>query len=342
MINAAWLLASRLLFTFCMKLPFALLAVLPAACLSNDAPTAIDEVKSDLELDTGGFDTADEAAEFGLNAEFAAASIEAEATVTDEMTTEVAAMDLPGAVAHDMALVWGQLPLDPDATAVVDWSGTLELSRGGMAIRRRIGFEVATDRVLPRTRRDLIEIQSRTRPFADGLVLRVFDDRPGDAEPIRLTYRSTDGARVETIELRELRDGPVVRDEGDGNRMIAVGRRRNDSCAHGVMRGRWHAMAPNAGVYLGVVATAAGEPIGHVRGIYGERRNGDSVLFGKFIDRTGRFTGVIKGEYHDGRFEARWLDRQGDHGEIKGAFFEGASLRGGAYVARWAESTCGE
>jgi hypothetical protein len=314
------------------------LALIPA-CMS-DSSTPVEEVRSDLELESGGFDTADEAPEFGLDNEFAAASIEADSTATDEMAGDVAAMDTAGAVAHDMALVWGQLPLDPDATAVVDWSGTLELSRGGMAIRRRIGFEVATDRVLPRTRRDLIEIQSRTRPFADGLVLRIFDDRPGDAEPIRLTYRSADGTREEVIELRELADGPVVRDEGDGNRMIAVGRRRNDQCAHGVMRGRWHAMAPNAGVYLGVVANAAGERIGHVRGIYGERRNGDSVLFGKFIDRDGRFTGVIKGEYADGHFQARWLDRAGDHGQLKGVFFEGASLRGGAYAARWAETSC--
>lgn len=320
------------------RLPLALLAV--TACMTTDAPTGVDEVKSDLELDNGGFDTVDEAPEFGLSAQYAEAAIEADATATDEMTTEVAAMDVAGVVAHDIALIWGQLPLDPSATAVVDWSGTLELSRGGMAIRRRIGFEQATDRVLPRTRRDLIEIQSRTRPFADGLVLRIFDDRAADAEPLRLTYRSTDGTREEVIELRELRDGPVVRDQGDGNRWIAVGRRRNDQCAHGVMRGRWHAMTPNAGVYLGVVANAAGERIGHVRGIYGERRDGSPVLFGKFIDRDGRFTGVINGEYHDGHFQARWLDRQGDHGAIAGAFFEGASLRAGAYVARWTETSC--
>lgn len=324
------------------QLPLALIAVLPAACLTNDAPTPIEEVTSDLELENGGFDTVDESALFGMDATFAGAAIEGTSDISDEMSADVTAMDIAGAEAHDMALVWGRLPPDITATDAVDWTGTLELSRGGMMIRRRLGFEEATDRVLPRTRRDLIEIQSRTRPFADGLVLRIFDDRPGDAEPIRLTYRSADGTRVNTIELRELRDGPVVRDDGDGNRMIAAGRRRNDGCAHGVMRGRWHAMTPNAGVYLGVVANAAGEPIGHVRGIYGERRNGDSVLFGKFIARDGRFTGVINGNYHDGQFEARWLDRQGDHGVLKGRFFEGASLRAGAYVARWAETSCGE
>lgn len=322
------------------QLPLILLAVLPAACMSDSSSTPVEEVQNDLELANGGFDDADEAPEFGLEETYAQAAIETASDVSDPMAPEVDAMDLPGAEAHDFALVWGRLPLDPAATDIVDWSGTLELSRGGMAIRRRLGFEQATDRVLPRTRRDLIEIRSITRPFADGLVLRVFDDRPGDAEPIRLTYRSADGSREEVIELRDLRDGPVVRDEGDGNRLIAVGRRRNDSCAHGVMRGRWHAMTPNAGVYLGVVANAAGIPVGHVRGIYGHRRSGEPVLFGKFIDRDGRFTGVINGTYADGTFEARWLDRQGDHGVLHGVFFEGASLRGGAYAARWAETSC--
>ena len=323
------------------QLPLALFTILTAACV-NDATTPVEEVKSDLELDNGGFDTSDELAEFGQGALFADAAIESSSDVTDEMTDDVTAMDVAGVEAHDISLIWGKLPPDLTATDGVDWSGTLELSRGGMLIRRRLGFEEATDRVLPRTTREVIEIESRTRPFADGLALRVFDDRPNDPDPIRLTYRSVDGARVHTFDLRDLADGPVVRNEGDGNRMVAVGRRRNDSCAHGVMRGRWHALAPNAGVYLGVVANAAGLPIGHVRGIYGERRNGDSVLFGKFIDRTGRFTGIINGNYdaQSDTFEARWLDRQGDHGVLHGVFFEGPSLRGGAYVARWAETSC--
>ncbi|MBA2539960.1 MAG: hypothetical protein H0V17_10025 [Deltaproteobacteria bacterium] len=326
------------------KLPFSLLAALSfGACMTNDA-TPVEEVTADLELENGGFDTADEAAEFGATTLFAEAQIEPASDVADEMQADITAMDVVGAEAHDMALVWGRLPPDPTATDGRDWSGTLELSRGGMLIRRRIGFELATDRTLPRTRRDLIEFRSVTRPFADGLVLRIVDDRPGDAEPIRLTYRSIDGTRVHTIDLRDLATGPIVRDDGDGNRMVAAGRRRNDSCAHGTMRGRWHALAPNAGVYLGVVANAAGEPIGHVRGIFGERRNGNSVMFGKFIDRDGRFTGVIQGNYDAATdsFEARWLDRQGDHGVLKGLFFEGATLRAGGYVARWAETSCGQ
>ena len=321
------------------QLPLALVTL--TACMSNDSEVA--QVASDLEQTNGAFDTADEAAQFGEDQLFADAAIEADATVVDEMTADpaIAAMNRPDVAAHDLAVVWGRLPPDPTATEARDWTGELRLSRGGMLVRRRIGFEEQTDRVLPRTRPDLIEIRSITRPFADGLVLRVFDPNPADPTPITLTYTSADASSTYSLELRQLADGPIVIDAGGGNKIVAAGRHRNDACNHGTMRGRWHKLAPHAGAYLGVVANAAGEPIGHVRGIFGERRNGDSVMFGKFIARDGKFTGVINGTFADGKFSARWLDRAGDHGVLHGVTFEGPSLRGGGFVARWEETSCG-
>jgi hypothetical protein len=319
------------------KLHLALLAT--TACVTADSPTPLEEVTSDLEQESGGFDTVDEAAAFGLDAEITAADLEADVAENDAMAASVGPLDRPDVLQRDIVLVWGDFQRGP-VDEVRDWSGRFILSRGAMLVRRRLGFEEATDRVLPRTSPTEIEFRSITRPRRDGLVIRVFDDLAGEAEPIRLRYESLDGTRIEEIELRNLDERPVVIHAGEGNRMIAAGRRRNDACAHGTMRGRWHALAPNAGVYLGVVSNAAGEAIGHVRGIYGERRNGESVLFGKFIDRQGRFTGVINGNYHDGAFEARWLDRAGDHGVLHGAFVEGASLRAGGFVSRWAETSC--
>ena len=326
------------------QLPLALLAVLPiAACVDSEQPVDdLDEVQAEIEKENGGYTTTDDLAAFGAENLYAAAAIEGDTAVVDELETDPTIIAMGGAAgveAHDLVLVWGQLPADP-TSAIRDWSGELRLSRGAMVVRRRIAFEAATDRVMPRTSRDLIEFRSVTRPASDGLVLRVFDPSPADADPIRLTYTSADGSRTHSIELRRLADGPVVVDAGEGDRLIAAGRRRNDACRHGAMRGRWHALAPNAGVYLGIVANAAGEPIGHVRGIYGQRRNGDSVLFGKFIARDGRFTGILNGHFNNGRFEARWLDRAGDHGVVHGAYFEGATLRAGGFVARWAETSC--
>jgi hypothetical protein len=325
------------------KLPFALMLAIPVtACVDSNQPSDVDEVTAAIEQENGGFTTTDEAAAFGAEDLYASAAIESDTAVLDPMASDssIIAMNASATVeAHNVLVMWGRMPADPTATTGRDWSGQLRLSRGGMIVRRDVAFEDATDRVLPRTTRDSVEFRSVTRPFADGLVLEIIDPTPADG-PLSLTYTSADGTASYALDLSQLEAGPIVVDAGDGNRLVAAGHRRNDACSHGHMRGRWHALSPHAGVYLGVVANANGEVIGHVRGIYGERRNGDSVMFGKFIDRDGRFTGIINGSYHDGRFEARWIDRAGDHGVLKGAMFEGATLRAGGFVARWAETSC--
>ena len=120
----------------------------------------------------------------------------------------------------------------------------------------------------------------------------------------------------------------------------AIGHRRTDTCQHGFLRGRWHAMSPNAGVYAGLVLDTDGEPTGHIRGIYGQRRTGESVFFGKFIARDGGFRGILLGTYEDGHFDARWLDRGGDRGMLRGMYRPGETLRAGRFLGRWAETTC--
>jgi hypothetical protein len=255
------------------------------------------------------------------------------------MSPEVTSMEsMPGVRARNVLILWGQLPADPNATVVRDWSGSLELNRGGMMIRRRIAFEQATgDRVLPRTDRARIDFISRTRPAADGLVLTVVDPAPGTS-PLTLTYTPT-GGQPRVLELRELAEGPIVVDVGDGNRIIVSARDR-DPCDHGIMRGRWHALDEHHGAYLGIVADEDGAPIGHVRGIYGERKSGEQVFFGKFIGRDGKFRGILAGHYADGEFQGRWLTRAGEHGRLHGVYFRHESLRGGAFAARWGETSC--
>jgi hypothetical protein len=223
---------------------------------------------------------------------------------------------------------------------VRDWSGRLEVNRGGMLIRRRIAFEQQTgDRIVPRTDRTRIDFISHTRPASDGLVLTVVDPTPGAATPLSLTYTPADGSPPRSLELRELADGPVVTDLGDGNRIIVSARDR-DPCDNGLMRGRWQALAQNHGVFLGVFADQDGGPAGHVRGIWGQRQNGDEVFFGKFIDRDGHFRGILAGQYENGEFHGRWLTRAGDHGQVGGVYFRHDTLRGGGFVGRWGEVGC--
>jgi hypothetical protein len=332
---------ARLLFSWLTmtKLPLALLAL--SACVASEPsiPETSEEVTSAIEKPNGGFDTDDEAPLFANPAVFDAAAIEADAVEADAMSPEVTTMEsMPGVRVRNVLMLWGQMPADPNVTTVRDWSGRLELDRGGMVIRRRIAFEPVTgDRVLPRTDRAIIDFVSHTRPAADGLVLTIVDPAPGTA-PLTLTYTPTGGtARV--LELRELADGPLVVDVGDGNRIIVSARDR-DPCDHGMMRGRWHALNENGGVYVGVVADEDGAPIGHVRGIWGQRQTGERVFFGKFIDRDGHFRGILAGNYGEGHFDGRWITRAGEHGQVHGLYFRHETLRGGGFIARWGEASC--
>jgi hypothetical protein len=257
---------------------------------------------------------------FGADTAFDAAAIEPDSAEADPMASDpqILAMGAPGAanvVARDLVIMWGRFPADRDATTGRDWSGELRLSRGGMLIRHKIAFEQATDRVLPRTSRDAISFESVTRPAADGLALTVFDPDAANASPLTLTY-TPKGGTAQTLDLSQLAAGPIVVDVGDGNRILVAGHRR-DACDHGFLRGRWRALSANANAYLGVVADSDGNPVGHIRGIAGVRQNGDHVMFGKFINREGQFKGLLKGTYENGKFVARWIDRAGDHGEIR-------------------------
>jgi hypothetical protein len=324
------------------KLPLALLAL--GACVAaedSQIPETSEQVSSAIEKTNGGLTMNDESTMFGTPDLFELAAIEPDTAETaDAMRTEVDAMGTQAGVrVRNVVIVWGRMPADPTATEVRDWSGRLELNRGGMMIRRRIAFEQAMgDHILPRTDRKTIDFVSHTRPAADGLVLTVADPAPGTG-PLTLTYTPADGSAARSLELRELADGPIVTDLGDGNKIIVSARDR-DACDHGFMRGRWHALNENGGVFLGVVGDENGDPIGHVRGIWGKRQNGAQVFFGKYINRDGQFRGILAGTYDEGHFDGRWIVRAGDHGQLHGVYFRHENVKGGGFLARWGEASC--
>jgi hypothetical protein len=241
-----------------------------------------------------------------------------------------------------VVVVWGKIPGDRDATVSRDWTGSLKISRGGLLVRRTIAFEDRTDKLLPRPSLDTVAFQSVTRPFIDGLALTVLDPQgPTASSALTLTYTSADNANVYTFDLTQLTAGPIVVDAGGGFKMVAIGvHRQADACDRGFMRGRWHALSPHLGRFLGVVTDENGVPVGHVRGVYGQRRNGDSVLFGKFIDHEGKFRGILAGTYGNGEYHARWIVRDGEHGTAHGVYFEGSTETAGHFLGRWAESSC--
>ena len=66
------------------------------------------------------------------------------------------------------------------------------------------------------------------------------------------------------------------------------------------------------------VVSEDGRPLGHIRGVYGERRNGNKVFFGKYINTEGHFQGILRGTYGEGSFQGRWLTRAGERGSLMG------------------------
>jgi hypothetical protein len=326
-----------------LSLPFALLLALPtAACLGrgNDSQ----EVSSAIEQPNGGFDTADEAPAFGDETELAAASIEADTTANDTLASDPATIALDQASAGSgfkVIVMWGKMPADRTALAIHDWTGSFKISRGGLVVRRTIAFEDTTDHLLPRTSLDTVSFQSLTRPFMDGLSLTVLDPTPSATEALTLTYTPANGTTSYTLDLSQLTNGPIVVDAGGGDKMIAIGHPRQvAACDNGFMRGRWHALSPHLGRFLGIVTNEDGDRVGHVRGVYGQRRDGESVVFGKFIDTEGHFRGLLGGTFENGEYRARWIDRQGDHGAAHGVYFEGATASSGGFLGRWAETSC--
>jgi hypothetical protein len=302
-----------------------------------------DQIVSALELENGGLDTEDEAPAFGEAEAFTAAAIENSAAVSDTMETdtEVVALRQRPDVEHlRVAAIWGRMPPSRENVTPHDWSGSIVASRGAVVVRHRIGFEDATDRLAPRDARTAVPFQSVTGPFVDGLVLEVLAD--ADLGTITLSYVPVAGTTVE-IRLSDLLAGPVATDFGDGNRLVVTALRGDrDACDHGFMRGRWHALRQNLGAFRGLVTDADGTPIGHMRGIYGTRRNGEQVFFGKYINTEGQFRGIYAGHYRDGAFVGRWITRAGEHGRLGGEYREslpGPEV-GGVYMGRWAETSC--
>ena len=50
--------------------------------------------------------------------------------------------------------------------------------------------------------------------------------------------------------------------------------------------------------------------------------------------------GLLKGSYESGHYQARWIDRAGDHGVAGGVYFPGPAMRAGGFLGRWAETSC--
>jgi len=304
-----------------------------------------EQIGTALELENGGLTMEDEAPTFAENDAFADA-IDPEQPVADELENDPTVMSFkqqPDAAKIEVALLWGQIPGNPAATTPHDWSGKISINRGALLVRRTVRFDGPTDNLLPRKDPQSVAFTSVTLPHNDGLRLTILDPTPLAPEPLTLTYETKSGL-VYSGPIKALLDGPEeVQVDDSGNRFVGVAIANPvDVCQFGMLGGMWRKVAPGRGVLRGVVVNALGDPIGHVKGIYGQRKNGEQVFFGKYINLEGQFRGIFAGKYGDGEYAGKWLHASGEVGALGGRYFEGLKGHedGGKFIGRWAETSC--
>jgi hypothetical protein len=308
----------------------------------DESPEA-EEIAAALELENGGLDMADEAPMFGAELAFADA-VDPESPIADEVAElpEVQTLSQkPDAAKIEVALLWGQLPGNLQNKTPHNWSGKISVSRGAMIVRRTIRFEDKGDHLLPRTSPQEVAFTSITLPHHDGLRLTVLDPNPLAPEPLVLTYETKSGV-VYKAPIGELVGGPksVPVDEA-GNRFVGIAMAKPvDVCQFGMLGGKWQNVAPGRGRMAGVVVNPVGDPIGHVKGVYGHKKNGEQVFFGKYIDAQGHFRGIFAGKYGEGHYQGKWMHASGDVGVLGGHYFDAPGKPGGKFMGGWAETSC--
>ena len=148
----------------CLALPLAALA-----CQGQDAsPTDATSAAAELGGSFGAQTATDEAPAFD-DAVIGAQELSSPDIAMTDATTMPA-----GAERMRVAIAWGYLDPHPDATEVVDWSGSIAVTNAGVRVVRKLRFEANDSIVRPRTDIHTIAFDSHTRPAADGLLLEVF------------------------------------------------------------------------------------------------------------------------------------------------------------------------
>ncbi len=312
--------------------------VVAVGCAGNPEEEDVDIVESAVEGDLGGLDMEDEAPMFGDDDIYAALDLtDVESDVADDYATDAEVLKItnaPDAVIDHVVVMWGGGAVEQE------WLGSVEVDGGAIIADRAIRFE-GSDAILPRTDPKRVDFRSRTLRHRDGLRLRLAaraDNASNRTLRIRLANADV------SVDIDRLLDRPEVRDVGDaGDRVVIVAHRRPvDTCESGFMRGHWLQFGRGFGGLRARVSNSDGEGIGHIRGLYGTRRNGEKVFFGKYINRAGQFKGIFAGKYRSGHFAGRWLGRGGEHGVLGGAYRETLPgvRKGGGMIGRWAETSC--
>lgn len=317
----------------------------------------------------GGYTNQTESPAFG-DADLAGSS-EAEVVVEDAIASDpdfVRWIDADSVHTYAVTLMWGILDhdisihaqTDGDSLPGTDWSGYLQVSRGGVLVRATIGFEPNDYLVGPRIERDKVMWVSHTGNDLDGirlLVIQPLGRGQDGANDSLVIVAGTHRWDLRINDLADLDRTDVVDDLGNKisiRSFLVV----PQACNRGFMGGGWFAPRNPGedGRFQGRWVTANGELNGFVRGIWGINDKDQKVFFGKYIDRDGRVLGILRGTWDErgpdgpaqsnglrahGMLRGEWVDGDGAvRGSIRGHW---RSSRGGAdgfFDGGWAERGC--
>ena len=301
-----------------------------AGCSNNPADTNLNTGELDLSSEFGGYTATSEA--------FAFDDPQLITESTDDTDYGDPILSSPGfdslsrhphAKRYHLRVAWGKLRYDSTVTTTTDWTGSLQISRGGVVIRRLIHWELNQDFIVPRDDRTLVEWISFTSVHNDGIAIDLivpplpptFDsslvwitDSLGDStqivvvdiipaveDPIEVTF--TTGPYSRTFSLEELESLDTIVYVADSNAVAfhALKLDRRD-CPAGFYQGFWGYDENGNGRFRGMWITESGFITGFVRGHFGVNDEGKNVLFGKYVSRNGQFKGFIRGTFrkHEG------------------------------------------
>ena len=323
-----------------------LLFIALMGCEQNNPTDPVDETATGSEsLDKayGGYTTDDEQPGFGdtdMILEYDQSASVVSDTYSAETDSEMTDTAIP---AYFVRLTWGHLQGDSTETQSTDWSGSFEINKGVMAVRKAIRFEQADYIHLPRTSRQLVAFTSFTKPQFDGVEPVIIDNDSSDAEG---TLTINAGAYSRTFTFAELDSIESIETVDDlGNEFSIVAHVKEvQPFAGGFFEGRWMRRNAKGGKFAGRWINSLGTSVGFMKGIWGQNMRGQNVMFGKYIHRNGGFGGLLAGEWgsddlngESGWMQGRWVNRSRSAiGSYKGVWRTSLETDGkGFFHGRW-------
>ncbi|MGQ9603471.1 MAG: hypothetical protein ACUVUU_04610 [bacterium] len=218
-------------------------------------------------------------------------------------------------------ILWGNLDTltaasDPTGDCpITDWSGSIMVNGGVISILRLVRFETDDGAVPSRSAREFSWI-SHTSNDVDGILFKVIDTPNPATETLDILQFKTKQYEIR-IPFSALVDYSNFVFIDECNKISIVATQIYPSrCPGGFLEGLWISETNSSGYFKGVWFGYDGSISGYVRGEY-NTIDGNRVLFGKWIDSSGGFGGLLKGTWSplpkvrrgpDGSFEGFWVD----------------------------------